>query len=244
MAQRFPMSSYLFVLCPPYSGSTLLWKLLSTSANVSSLPQEGQFLPELKDIMRDSPWRADRVLPWPNIKKVWQSYWDKSKPVLLEKSPPNLIRTREILTHFQPVRFIVMVRNPYAHAEGLMRHNNWTASRAANFSMMCLRAQLNNAQELDDALVMTYESLVQDPVKTCTQLAAFIPELDDMDPAASFEIHSIDGTLTRPITDLNSKKIGALSAADFAAINEIFLQHQVTIAAWGYDLMVELPTAS
>ena len=65
-----------------------------------------------------------------------------------------------------------------------------------------------------------------------------------MDPAASFEIHSIDGTLTRPITDLNSKKIGALSAADFAAINEIFLQHQVTIAAWGYDLMVELPTAS
>jgi hypothetical protein len=63
MAQRFPMSSYLFVLCPPYSGSTLLWKLLSTSANVSSLPQEAQFLPELKDIMRDSPWKADRALP-------------------------------------------------------------------------------------------------------------------------------------------------------------------------------------
>ncbi len=32
------MPSYLFVLCPPYSGSTLLWKLLSTSQNVSSLP--------------------------------------------------------------------------------------------------------------------------------------------------------------------------------------------------------------
>jgi hypothetical protein len=244
MAQQIPMSSYLFLLCPPYSGSTLLWKLLSTSENVSSLPLEGQFLPELKDIMRDRQWNADHPMPWPDIKKVWETYWDKSKPVLLEKSPPNMIRAHDILEHFQPVRFIVMVRNPYAQAEGLMRHNNWTAKRAANFSMMCLRTQLKNAQELDDVLVMTYEALVQDPVKACTKLATFMHELGDMDPEASFEIHSIDGTLNRPITDLNGKKIAALCADDITTMNEIFAQHEDTIKAWGYDLMADLPTGS
>tara|TARA_R110002072_G_scaffold100555_5_gene221565 strand:- start:26427 stop:27143 length:717 start_codon:yes stop_codon:yes gene_type:complete len=233
------MSSYLFVLCPPYSGSTLLWKLLSTSANVSALPMEGQFLPELKEVMRDKPWRGDHTLPWGDIKRVWESYWDKSKPVLLEKSPPNLIRTREIRANFQPVRFIVMVRNPYAQAEGLMRRNNWTASRAANFSMMCLRTQLENASTLDDSLVMTYESLVQDPVKACAQMAGFIEELSDVDPSASFEVHSIDGTRHRPITDLNSKKIAALSADDMATINTVFQQHRETIAAWGYELIID-----
>lgn len=231
------MSSYLFILCPPYSGSTLLWKLLSTSVNVSALPMEGQFLPELKELMRDKPWDAARALPWPDIKAVWESYWDKDKPVWLEKSPPNLIRTRDIRAHFQPVKFIVMVRNPYAQAEGLMRRNHFTARRAANFSMMCLRRQLENARQLEDTLVMTYEALVQDPAAVCAQLAAFMPVLGDMDHAGHFEVHSIDGTVNRPITDLNSKKIATLSAASLAAMNDIFAQHRETLDAWGYSLI-------
>jgi Sulfotransferase family len=233
------MSSYLFILCPPYSGSTVLWKLLATSANVSSLPLEGQFLPELENTMRDKPWDAERALPWPEIKKVWASYWDSSKPVLLEKSPPNLIRTRDILAHFEPVKFIIMVRNPYAHSEGLMRRNHWTAMRAASFSMMCLRRQLANVRELDNALVIRYESLVSDPAKTSAQLAAFMPELSDVNYEASFEVHSIDGTLNRPITDLNSKKIAALSTEDIATMHNVFLQHQDTITSWGYDVTVD-----
>ena len=233
----FPVSSYLFVLCPPYSGSTLLWKLLSTSGNVSSLPLEGQFLPELKELMRDKPWDASHTLPWSEIKRVWESYWDKDKPVLLEKSPPNLIRTRDILAHFQPVKFIIMVRNPYAQSEGLMRRNNWKVTRAANFSMMCLRTQLKNARELDDAQVLTYESLVQNPAKTCEQLETFMPTLGELDSSASFEIDSIDGTLDRPITDLNTRKIASLPAGTIASLNEIFIQHQETIEAWGYDLL-------
>ena len=171
------MSSYLFVLCPPYCGSTLLWKLLSTSANVSALPDEGQFLPELKDIMRDRPWDAENSLPWPDIKQVWDAYWDRDKPVLLEKSPPNIIRTGDILAHFQPVQFIIMVRNPYAQSEGLMRRNHWPARRAANFAMMCLRTQLKNRRQLDNATVLTYESLVQDPAGACAAIVESNPEL-------------------------------------------------------------------
>ncbi|MCB1705202.1 MAG: sulfotransferase [Halioglobus sp.] len=241
MARLDSMSTYLFVLCPPYSGSTLLWKLLSTSANVSALPTEGQFLPELEHIMREKPWRRDHPLPWIDIKRVWERYWDSGKPVLLEKSPPNLIRPHEILAHFDPVRFIVMVRNPYAQAEGLMRRNNWTPSRAANFSMMCLRTQLDNANALQDTLVITYESLVQDPATACGQLADFMPALSDMDPSANFEIHSIDGTRNRPITDLNSRKIAALTADQIAGLNSVFQQHVETIAAWDYELIPTPP---
>ena len=233
----FPMPSYLFILCPPYSGSTLLWKLLSTSENVSSLPLEGQFLPELKELMRDKPWDSSHTLPWPEIKRVWESYWDRNKPVLLEKSPPNIIRTRDILAHFQPVKFVIMVRNPYAQAEGLMRRNNWKVTRAANFSMMCLQRQLENARDLDDTQVLTYESLVQNPAKACEQLANFMPALGALDSTASFEVHSIDGTVNRPITDLNTKKIASLSAETLASLNEIFAQHQETIEAWGYELL-------
>ncbi|MEZ5503376.1 MAG: sulfotransferase [Halioglobus sp.] len=237
------MSSYLFVLCPPYSGSTVLWKLLATSANVSALPLEGQFLPELKDLMREKPWDAAHALPWPRIKQVWESYWDMRKPVLLEKSPPNMIRTRDILAHFRPVRFLVMVRNPYAQAEGLMRRNQWPVRRAANFAMMCLRTQLANARELDDALVLTYEALVRDPAQACREIAAFMPALQDIDHTASFEVHSVDGTVDRPITDLNARKIAAIPADHLAAMNAVFAQDRDTLDAWGYKLLDSTPRA-
>jgi hypothetical protein len=219
------MPCYLFVLCPPYSGSTLLWKLISTSINVSSLPLEGQSLPELVTVMREKPWNRDHVLPWPQIKAVWETYWDTKKPVLLEKSPPNIIRTQAILANFTPVKFIIMVRNPYAHSEGLMRRNNWSVKRAANFSIMCLRTQLENTRELN-------------PTKACQKIAQFMPELSDMNTEASFEIHSIDGTLSRPITDLNTGKIASLSAETIASMNDVFSQHPETLKAWGYELLV------
>jgi hypothetical protein len=106
--------------------------------------------------------------------------------------------------------------------------------------MMCLRRQLENARQLDDSLAMTYEALVQDPAEACAKLAAFMPALGDMDHAGHFEVHSIDGTVKRPITDLNSKKIATLSATSLAAMNEVFMQHSETISAWGYSLMPAL----
>ena len=62
------MNSYLFILCPPYSGSTLLWKIIATSGAVSTLPGEGQFLPEVSGIMRKKPWDVEEQYPWEEIK--------------------------------------------------------------------------------------------------------------------------------------------------------------------------------
>lgn len=226
--------TFLFVLCPPYSGSTLLWQLLCTSPRVSALPGEGQFLPELQELMRAGPWRRDQQLPWPQIRAVWESYWDMGKPLLLEKSPPNIIRAAELARHFQPARFIIMVREPLAHAEGLMRRNGWSAERAARFSAMCLGVQLENARQLQHTLVLTYEALVADPAAACRRLLDFLPELDRLDHGASFAVHSLDGTVARPITDLNARKRAALSTADRATIDAVLAGHGETLAAWGY----------
>ena len=136
--------AYIFILCPPYAGSTVLWQLISTAQNVSPLPDEGEVLPEIKDIMRAKPWDSECSLPWKTIKDVWEQYWDHTKPFFIEKSPPNLIRTQAILKHFDPAYFIIMVRNPYAHCEGLMRRNGDTAKHAAEFSAYCLRKQAEN----------------------------------------------------------------------------------------------------
>jgi hypothetical protein len=42
----------------------------------------------------------------------WSRYWDVSKPYLLEKSPPNLIRTRFLQAMFPSSYFVVLLRHP------------------------------------------------------------------------------------------------------------------------------------
>ncbi|HLB06983.1 MAG TPA: sulfotransferase, partial [Alphaproteobacteria bacterium] len=44
----------------------------------------------------------------------WARYWDLEKPVLLEKSPPNLIRSRLLNALFPGARFIFVLRHPVA----------------------------------------------------------------------------------------------------------------------------------
>ena len=231
---------YLFILCPPYSGSTLLWKLIGTSENVSFLPNEGQFLPELRAIMRKTPWEPT-VLPWDLIKETWHKYWDTEKEYLVEKSPSHLIRVPDIMEHFQPVYFLVMVRNPYAHCEGMMRHHAWDAKTAADFVAMTLKQQTMNAKALKNAFCLTYESLVSQPALTCQNITSFFDGLGPLDYKSKFSIHSIDGTVERSITNLNPKKIIKLSPKDLRVINEVFQNLQEEMSFWQYKFVKPTP---
>ena len=71
-------------------------------------------------------------------------YWDLSKPILLDKSVPNIIRTDEISKAFNRVYYICMVRNPYAQVESIMRRNYQDARSAAEFTIRCLNYQYKN----------------------------------------------------------------------------------------------------
>jgi hypothetical protein len=227
---------YLFVLCPPYCGSTVLWKLIATSDHVSALPSEGQFLPEVEGVMRQAPWDADFEMPWEQIRAVWDRYWNHDKQVLLEKSPPNLLRTDQIREHFQPVQFVMMVRNPYAHCEGLMRRDGSAPEDAAEFAIRCLQLQRENRAKLPDSLWFTYEQLASDPRGIARKLCEFLPQLGELSPRDTFQVHSNYSREQSRIVDLNRKKIRAMSPAQIGRINAVFSKYEDTLNDWGYEL--------
>jgi hypothetical protein len=201
---------------------------------VSALPNEGQFLPEVKEVMRQDAWDPDLKFPWRRIKAVWDGYWDHDKPLLVEKSPPNLLRTDEISQHFSPIYFLLMVRNPYAHCEGLMRRNNWDAHRAVNFTVRCLRLQKENVNKLEHMLRFTYEELVENPKVVSKRIQSFIPQIGELKYAESFKVHSMDGVVERGIVDLNQRKIHSLSINDLKQINEVLKENADIMDFWGY----------
>jgi hypothetical protein len=166
---------------------------------------------------------------------MWMKYWDVTRPLLLEKSPPNLIRAADIERHFQPAYFVCMVRNPYAQCESLLRRGRSTARESAEFTIRCFEHQQRNILNLGNTLLIRYEELVGDPAETCRNLISFVPELRTLDHARRFSAHNYLGR-RMPITDLNAKKIANLSGRDLDEINRVFGERREVVGYFWYEL--------
>ena len=230
------MTLYLFLLSPPYSGSTVLWQLLQTSPEVTALPDEGQFVPGAAEHLRARAWDPAKEVDWAAVKEVWERHWDPNRPVALEKSPPHLVRAPEIDQVFDPAAFLVMMRDPYALCEGLQRRNGWNWPRAVRSWVYCAELQARNLDVLQRRLPLNYEELCADPQAAAERILAFVPELGSLDALGTFRAHSIGGISEGPLHDFNEQKIARLQPADIEELSELLRPHGSLLREFGYVL--------
>jgi len=233
-------NKYLFILSPPYCGSTILHEVLSTSSNVSVNnklgAREGQTLPGVALYMYndlDTRWDKNKKLPWKAIKIQWEKYWDKSKPILLEKSPPNIIRASEIEKEFSPAYFLCITRNPYAFCESVIRKKNISAEDAARFVIECLEYQRINVDKLKNVLYFSYENFVKNTEKTKQKIIDFLPEISDMQINGKFNAHNYFAKKSE-ITDYNTSSIARLKRSELKKINSVFDKNKNLLKSFNY----------
>jgi hypothetical protein len=93
----------------------------------------------------------------------WSAHWDMSKPVLVEKSPPNLIRTRFLQALYPDARQIVVMRHPIAVACATQKWS-WSSYRSLiEHWLLCHELLIEDARSLPGILVVRYEEFVADP---------------------------------------------------------------------------------
>jgi len=235
---------YLFILSPPFCGSTLLNQLISTSKNVSCNnnigTREGQTLPELRGVMFDkNRWNTKAKLPWKKIKNTWRKYWDLSKPILLDKSIPNIMRVKDIKKVFHPISFICMVRNPYAQCEGIIRRNGESADFAAQFALKCLKYQKENIENEKELLHFTYEELCENKEKIAQNIISFIPEISDIKTNNKFSAHNFKTKENMSITNLNNEKISRITKKQLKIINSYFTKEIELLDFFNYSIISE-----
>ena len=233
---------FLFILSPPYCGSTLLNQLLSTSKNVSCNNElgtrEGQLLPGVKHFMfQKNRWSKEVKYDWEIIKNVWMKYWDQSKPILLDKSIPNIMRVEEIKKVFTNTYFICMVRNPYAQIEGIMRRNNTTAEYATDFTLKCLHYQRENIEREKNILFFTYEELCEKEEQTIEKISKFLPEIKDIKANSKFKAHNFKTKSAMQIVNLNNEKISKIDKTHLSIINQILLKEKELLDYFNYNII-------
>ena len=93
----------------------------------------------------------------------WGAYYDLQKPVLLEKSPPNLIRSRFLRQFFPGSKFLFIVRHPVAVSLATEKWSSKTMAERLSHWHAAHSIMLDDIDSADDCLVIRYEDFVRSP---------------------------------------------------------------------------------
>lgn len=225
---------WVFVLGVNNSGTTVISRLLQQHSEIRSLPHEGQLLTrafpraahhqvgrlwsQRLDLFRwtekDDPAPADRA------KFDWLRHYPRQSGYLLEKSPPNTLRSRWLQENFRPARFVAIIRHPYATCEGIRRRAGCELGPAAEHWAKSMELMFEDIQHLQQCHWFRYEDLTADPETELGKIEAFLGLSSPLDRSelGKVKVHSIDGKTTG-LQNLNDKSLANLTDEDLRTID-------------------------
>ena len=167
------------------SGTTLLARAIAKHAEASgfrkteALANEGQFLQTVYPIARefggtgrfgfdershlteDSPLATDANRE--RLLTEWGEYWNLGKRVLVEKSPPNLLKLRFLQALFGDATFVVIMRHPIAVSYATQKWSETSIESLIEHWLVCHEIFLEDAPHIRRLMLVRYEDFVTDP---------------------------------------------------------------------------------
>jgi len=222
------IKEYLFVSGATKSGTTLLANALSFSERVSFLRnadgkiEEGQWVQDVyewgkgnQDLTEEYHMTEDHPLATAEnrirLYRCWLRYWDIKKPILAEKSPHNIIKTRFLQALFPNSKFIILVRNGVVQATGETLQQKRSPLVCCQEWVNAYQMLMRDLPHLNEYLIVRYEDLTNNVEATFDKICKFIgiPRINVKDKY--FYVHAFRDGIKRPdfnkIQDMNRPHI-------------------------------------
>jgi len=154
----------------------------------------------------------------------WSPFWELDKPIVLEKSPPNIIRMRYLQAIFPGAHFIVLLRHPIPTS---LATQKWSRSSLAVLIRHWIKVHTLLDQDLPflkNICMLSYEALMHDPSRELDRLGTFL---------------GIPIRTTISLTDQNPKYHAIWNAPDLASTLRrirISVMYGKIIRHFGYSL--------
>lgn len=159
----------------------------------------------------------------------WGPRWDLTKEVLLEKSPPNLIRTRFLQALFPEALFVIVMRHPVAVAYATQKWSGTNIPSLIEHWLTCHEIFQDDRPHIKRLTVVRYEDLVATPQGALNTIFSFLGvENVACDVAINPDVNT--QYLRKWYDDsIGLSRSGATGGGDIDA-------YASRVAAFGYDL--------
>jgi hypothetical protein len=176
--------------------------------------------------------------------EAWSPHWDTARPVLLEKSPPNLLMTRFLQATFPgQARFVLVVRHPVAVACATQK---WSATRPHELLhhwAVAHHTAAGDLPSLEHVAIVRYEQLVTEPDAAVARALAVVG-LEDHAPGRAVESGvNADNFVADRTTrgDVNEGYFASWRARKRSLPKRIYLdlaerRYEGDARAWGYSI--------
>jgi len=236
---------FLFIMTPPYSGSTALAELLNTSHRTMILHSkaEGQFL--IPGLHKHDRWNPNKDINYQSIKACWLNRYQFVKrltqniDVVIEKSPPNMIIIEKIISLFRDYSFLANNRNPYANCASLLYRKydveTINSSDRKDILEFLARGWIKRSTIIKDLIqkfdmpLVTYENFCQNPSSILSQLNLPDGVAETINPSAEvqvkeYQLQTIQNQNDRQIANLKPEEITLISQilTPFSELTEFF----------------------
>lgn len=193
---RFKDKKILFIAGLHRSGTTPLFDILKGHKDISGLKDtghtfdEGQFLQSVYPIaekyggpglfaFRDEMHVTENskyITPESrnNILNDWCKYWDLSKQVFMEKSPPNILKLRFLQELFPEAYFIIIIRNPVAVSYATQKWSKTTIIDLLQHWIKAHQIYKRDKEKIKNRMEIKYEDLVNNNEATLKEIYNFL----------------------------------------------------------------------
>jgi hypothetical protein len=241
---------FFFLITPPYSGSTAIAKLLDTSQRTMLLSPngEGQWL--VPGLCEQDRWDPAKKVNYESVKAVWLSTFQKHNKlhphvdVVIEKSPPNMIRIKELSSQFIKCSFLANNRDPYANCASIFsRHSDPEALKPTERKKVLMKiaqSWLMRSHKLKGIItengvsLLTYEQFCQNPSSILEAIILPGGVSNTIDTDAKVKVKDYK---PQSISNQNERQISKLTNADIESISCVLENEKSLLEFFGYEIM-------
>lgn len=242
---------FLFVIAPPYSGSTALAQVLRTARGARFLRDnaEGQWL--VPGLCEPDRWNPQKQVNWESVKAVWLNALSKGgsttaldyPKIVIEKSPPNLVRADQLARTFPNHAAFAFNRDPYANCSSILYRNHDPATLAAESRLQVLSTLaldwlersrwIRRWIDLWSLCYFRYEDFCAAPTSCVSRLVSQVNTLATVDVTRPIKVKDYD---VQALVDCNPSQIARLNPQDMDAISAVLSENETLVKYFGYRI--------
>jgi hypothetical protein len=128
----------------------------------------------------------------PSLVSSWERLWAPDRPIRIEKSPTNLIRSRFLQAAFDDARFVFIVRHPLAVARATRKWSHASEEHLFRHWLEGHRIMAEDAPRIRRSCCVRYEDLAADLPGTMARVWRLLEVSEPPTPEDGFSDHNLN----------------------------------------------------